>query len=63
VVASAPSAGADPPPCGGWQDAAERTDAETIQSFSAYCEGGRLPPVYAFKQGFPVKWQGASINR
>ena len=59
VVASGNAAGADPaPPCGGWQTAAQHSDAAPVESFARLCAGGAPEGGYAFKQGFPIKWQG-----
>lgn len=53
VVATPGLAAADPPPCKGWDTAAQHSDAEPVESFNILCdtEGG-------FKQGWPVKWSG-----
>ena len=54
VAATGGTASADPaPPCRGWATAAEHSEAERVDSFARFCIDDP-----AFKQGFPIKWQG-----
>ncbi len=55
VVATGTAASAEAPPCKGWRTAAEHTSAGPIPAFESFCNG--VDGGYAFKQGFPIKWQ------